>query len=95
MTECNKNNKCCKKEDDQAKSVFRKRIVDGLYQKHCGIRDLTIARITQNLEYPATADIDAIDTLIQDLASANQTISLIEHMFSDAEVEPSKEEVES
>jgi len=72
-------------EDIKPNAVYRSRVVEGLFNKYTGHRDLTIANITRHLEYPGTSDLDELEDSIEKLAHYNQVISLLQHMFGDTE----------
>ena len=71
--------------DKEASAVYRSRVVEGLFNKYTGNRDLTIAAITRNLEYPGSSNIEELEAAIEKLAHYNEIISLLQHMFGDTE----------
>ena len=74
----------------QAQLIYKDKVIQGLYSKFTSKRDLLLARITKNLEFPECSDIDEIDICIQELAETNSICNLLEDMFSKAQEEEQK-----
>jgi len=73
----------------QSQLIYKDKVIQGIHGKYLAERDLTLAELTKNLEFPESSSIEAIEACFQKLASANSMCALIETMFA-----PDQEEEE-
>lgn len=77
---------------EQARLIYKDKVIQGLYGRYTSQRDLLLARITKNLEFPETASIDEVDSYIQELAKTNSICNLLEDMFSKGPAEEEEQQ---
>ena len=84
---------------EDVREIYKNKVLQGLYGEFQAERDLAMAEMTRNLEYPETSNIDSLRSSLKKLAELSVLCQQTEFMFAPAaqaglETEPCKKSCE-
>ena len=66
----------------KSEEIYKNKVIQGLYGEYVARRDLTLAEITKNLEFPETSNIEDLRECFEEIAMLSLVCTQIESMFS-------------